>query len=200
MSPGGSGYFTCKQNLKLVTNKFKSGGLHEKDVVATWNVGNHLSICLQGQGNQEKPVSRWPVAGPYEYWLLASSRASKVAASFPRSKVVGVSSNTIYLPQMLRLRVNGSLAPPPPPYISMTWCVINHRDDIAQEDVSRQQPQVRHPLADTLWCLVLTQTTHKNFNSCITEKPFRSFQRATVSCFSEEKRFVCEMHHCWHKW
>ena len=44
--PGGSGYFTCKQNMKLVTTKFKSGGLHEKHVVATWNVGNHLSICL----------------------------------------------------------------------------------------------------------------------------------------------------------
>jgi len=46
LSPGGSGYFTCNQNMKLVTNKFKSGGLHEKHVVATWNVGNHLSICL----------------------------------------------------------------------------------------------------------------------------------------------------------
>ena len=44
--PGGSGYFTCKQNMKLVTTKFKSGGLHEKHVVATWNVGNRLSICL----------------------------------------------------------------------------------------------------------------------------------------------------------
>jgi len=46
LSPGGSGYFTCIQNVKLVTNKFKSGGLHEKHVVATWNLGNHLSICL----------------------------------------------------------------------------------------------------------------------------------------------------------
>ena len=46
LSPGGSGYFTCKQNMKLVTTKFKSGGLHEKHVVATWNVGNHLSICF----------------------------------------------------------------------------------------------------------------------------------------------------------
>jgi len=46
LSPGGSGYFTCKQNMKLVTTKFKLGGLHEKHVVATWNVGNHLSICL----------------------------------------------------------------------------------------------------------------------------------------------------------
>ena len=31
--PGGSGYFTCKQNMKLVTTKFRWGGLHEKHVV-----------------------------------------------------------------------------------------------------------------------------------------------------------------------
>ena len=46
LSPGDSGYFTSKQNMKLVTTKFKSGGLHEKRVVATWNVGNRLSVCL----------------------------------------------------------------------------------------------------------------------------------------------------------
>jgi len=34
------------QNMKLVTTEFKSGGLHEKHVVATWSVWNHLSICL----------------------------------------------------------------------------------------------------------------------------------------------------------
>jgi len=44
LSPAGSGYFTCIQNMKLVT-RFKSGGLHEKYVVATWSVGNRLSIC-----------------------------------------------------------------------------------------------------------------------------------------------------------
>jgi len=44
--PGGSGYFTCEQNMKLVTTRFKSGGQYEKHVVATWNLGNHLSICL----------------------------------------------------------------------------------------------------------------------------------------------------------
>ena len=33
--PGGSGYFTCMQNMKLDTTKFKSGGLHEKHVVVT---------------------------------------------------------------------------------------------------------------------------------------------------------------------
>jgi len=43
---GGSGYFTCKQSMELVTTTFMSGGLHENHVVATWNVGNHLSICL----------------------------------------------------------------------------------------------------------------------------------------------------------
>jgi len=46
LSPGGSGYFTCIQNMNLVTNNFKSEGLHEKHVVATWNFGNHFSICL----------------------------------------------------------------------------------------------------------------------------------------------------------
>ena len=46
LSPGGSGYVTCKQNVKSVTAKCKSGGLHEKHVVATWNVGNRLSVCL----------------------------------------------------------------------------------------------------------------------------------------------------------
>jgi len=28
--PGGSDYFTCKQNINLVTARFKLGGLHEK--------------------------------------------------------------------------------------------------------------------------------------------------------------------------
>ena len=32
LSPGGSGYFTYKQNMKSFTTEFKSGGLHEKHV------------------------------------------------------------------------------------------------------------------------------------------------------------------------
>jgi len=35
-----------KYKKKKVTKKFKSGGLHEKHVVATWKLGNHLSIRL----------------------------------------------------------------------------------------------------------------------------------------------------------
>jgi len=46
LSPGGSGYFTCIQNKKLVITKFKLLGLHEKHLLATWNLGNHLSICF----------------------------------------------------------------------------------------------------------------------------------------------------------
>ena len=42
------------------------------------NLGNHLNICFLAQGNQEKPVSNWPVAGPSKYWLLTSSPPSKV--------------------------------------------------------------------------------------------------------------------------
>ena len=47
LSRGGSGYFTFKQNKNLVATKFKSGRLHEKHVVATWNLGNHLSIAYK---------------------------------------------------------------------------------------------------------------------------------------------------------
>jgi hypothetical protein len=40
--------FHMQKNMKLVTDifNFKSGGLHEKHVVATWNLGSHLSICF----------------------------------------------------------------------------------------------------------------------------------------------------------
>jgi hypothetical protein len=33
-------------NMNYGSKKFKSGGLHEKHVVATWSLGNHLSIRL----------------------------------------------------------------------------------------------------------------------------------------------------------
>ena len=56
-----------KYEKEKVTRKFKWGGLHERHVVATWKLGNHLSIRLLTQGNQENPVSRLPVAGPSGY-------------------------------------------------------------------------------------------------------------------------------------
>jgi len=39
-------FYTYTNIKKIVTRKFKSGGLHEKHVVATWKLGNHLSIRL----------------------------------------------------------------------------------------------------------------------------------------------------------
>jgi hypothetical protein len=56
---------------------FKSGGLHEKHAVATWNLGNHFSICLKTQENQGKPVSRWPVAGPSGCVLTSSQQSGE---------------------------------------------------------------------------------------------------------------------------
>jgi len=45
--------------MKLVTNKFKSGGPHEKHVVATWNLVNHFSICLD-TGKPRKTCVNYP--------------------------------------------------------------------------------------------------------------------------------------------
>jgi hypothetical protein len=42
--PSGSGYFTCKQNMKSVASKFKLGGIHEKHVVATRNLNYDIII------------------------------------------------------------------------------------------------------------------------------------------------------------
>jgi len=58
---------TCKQSMKFFTSSFTSGGLHEKHVVANFNLGNLLSICFQTHGNQEKPLSGWPFAGRSKY-------------------------------------------------------------------------------------------------------------------------------------
>jgi len=63
--------------MNLFTTEFKSGGPHEKHAVATWNLGNHLSICFWAQGNQVKPVSRRPVL----YCRLAQ-KSYKVSVTF----------------------------------------------------------------------------------------------------------------------
>jgi hypothetical protein len=45
--PGGSGYFTCIQNVTFITTKFKSGGLHEKHVVALGNLGTTSAFAFR---------------------------------------------------------------------------------------------------------------------------------------------------------
>jgi hypothetical protein len=44
LSPGGSGYYACTVNVIRRSKKFNLEGLHEKHAVATWSIGNHLSI------------------------------------------------------------------------------------------------------------------------------------------------------------
>ena len=93
LSPGGSGYFTCIENMKLVTNEFRLGGLHVKRVVATWNFGNHLSTCLLTRGNQEKPVSRWPVAeNKSTVKVLVISLFKSIIHQLPSQKYTGFSA------------------------------------------------------------------------------------------------------------
>ena len=75
LSPGGSGYFTCKQNMKLVNDKFrfKSGVLHEKHVVETWEPSQHLLIDIA------KPRKTCvEVAGRRAFQTLASSQQSGI--------------------------------------------------------------------------------------------------------------------------
>ena len=52
--PGGSGYFTCKRNIKLVTTEFKSGGLHEKHGI----LGTISAFAYRHRETEKKPVSR----------------------------------------------------------------------------------------------------------------------------------------------
>ena len=57
---------------KNLTRKFKSGGLHERHVVATWKLGNHLSIRLVDTGKPRKTCVE--VAGRRTFRILTSSQ------------------------------------------------------------------------------------------------------------------------------
>jgi len=70
---GGSGYFTCIQNTKLVTTKFKSGGLHENHVVATWYPSQHLLL-----GTEKPRKTCVAVAGRRTFRILTSSQQSGI--------------------------------------------------------------------------------------------------------------------------
>jgi len=72
--PGGSGYFTCIQNMKLVTNKFKSGGLHEKHVVTTWSFWKPSQHLLIDIGKTRKTCVE--VAGRWTFRIRTSSQQS----------------------------------------------------------------------------------------------------------------------------
>jgi hypothetical protein len=45
----GSGYFTCIQNMTLITTKLKSGELHEKHVVALGKLGTTSAFAFRAR-------------------------------------------------------------------------------------------------------------------------------------------------------
>ena len=54
--PGGSGYFTCKQNMKLVITKFKSGELYENN---TYHIHTSplVDYCNLDKSNHEEELA-----------------------------------------------------------------------------------------------------------------------------------------------
>jgi len=82
--PGGSGYFTCKQNIELVTTRFKSGGLHEKHVVATWNLGKPSQLLLIDIGKPRKTCVE--MAGRRTFRVLTSSQRSGILKKKEKEK------------------------------------------------------------------------------------------------------------------
>ena len=55
-----------------------------------WQLGREMgtipAFASRTQENQEKPRSRWPVAGPSGFWLLASRPASKSSSPVSNDK------------------------------------------------------------------------------------------------------------------
>jgi len=76
MSPGGGGYFTCIKNMKLVTNKFKSGGATWEACsgnLEPWEPSQHL---LTDKRKTRKSFVE--VAGRRTFWKLTSSQQSGI--------------------------------------------------------------------------------------------------------------------------
>jgi len=49
--------------MKLVTDKFKSGGLHEKHVVATWNLGTISAFVFRHRETEgHRETNSWSTA------------------------------------------------------------------------------------------------------------------------------------------
>jgi len=86
--------------MKLVTTKFKSGGLHEKHVVATWNLGEPSQHLLLGTGKPRKTCVE--VGTNIREHFSRHANARKIPD--PTSVLVSEFSKTLTV-----------LPPPPPP-------------------------------------------------------------------------------------
>jgi len=82
--------------MKLVTNKFKSGGLHEKHVVATWNVGNHLSIRFGNHFSICLEPSQHSLWEPFQHLLgTISAFALRTISAFALRTISAFALRTI---------------------------------------------------------------------------------------------------------
>jgi len=61
--------------MKLVTTGFKSGGLHEKHVVATWNMGTISAFAYRHRETKKTCVE---VAGRRTFRILTSRQQSGI--------------------------------------------------------------------------------------------------------------------------
>jgi hypothetical protein len=83
LSPGGSGFNMCTKTYGRIPTKLYigggGGGLHDKHLVATWILGNHLSICFKDTGKPRKKTCI-EVAGRRTYnVILQCFRSANVA-------------------------------------------------------------------------------------------------------------------------
>src|SRR5215510_3358795 len=74
-----------------IATKFTSGGLHEKHVVATWNLGNHLSICFKDTGKPRKKTCI-EVAGRRTFRTLTYSQQSGIYSKHINTPITTIHS------------------------------------------------------------------------------------------------------------
>ena len=107
--PGGSGYFTCKQNTKLVTTKFKSGRLHEKHVVATWNLWSALHSSRFNPTKNPVPIAKETRCASGQVWK--ARKISPTGGFAPRTLYPVASRCTDCTSSVIRYCMYGRGAP-----------------------------------------------------------------------------------------
>ena len=77
-----------------IATKVISGRLHEKHVVATWKLGNHLSICFKDTGKPRKKTCI-EVAGRRTFRTLTSSQQSGIYSKHINTHITTIHSTQV---------------------------------------------------------------------------------------------------------
>ena len=98
---------------KRVTRKIKSGGLHERHVVATWKLGNHLGIRFRHRETKKnlcrggRSQGLRPVAGPNEVLIFYLTNHKSEAEIFAtEGEAIWESRPALYSVSLKRKGVN----------------------------------------------------------------------------------------------